>query len=88
MVFVEDINWFITQYKRSKTDVDFSKFVFDESQQTESDLTNVVKEMFQVIDYQFRNSGRTVQNKRYYDNLIKFVQKNFGKRRGRSGYSF
>lgn len=85
---VSDIDWFIEKYKSAKSDVDFTKFKFNEKERSYSELTTKVKELFQVIDYQFRNSGRRTQNIRYYDNLIKFVQTNFGKRRGRAGYSF
>lgn len=86
--FANDIEKFISEYKSKKKDVDFSKFKFDESQLTESQTTNKVIEMFQVIEYQFLNSKRRDQNKRYYDNLVNFVYANFSKRRGRSGYSF
>lgn len=85
---IEDIDRFINEYKQKKSDVDFSEFRFDESERSESELTTKVKELFQVIDYQFRNSKREALNKKYHANLTKFVQSNFGKRRGRSGYSF
>lgn len=85
---INDIDSFIEKYKQMKSDVDFSSFKFNESERSDSELTSKAKELFRIIDFQFKNSGRTVQNKRYYDNILKFVHSNFGKRRGRLGYSF
>lgn len=85
---IDDIEVFLTKYKLNKSDVDFSGYRFDDSQMTDSKVTNKVKEMFQIIEYQFINSRRRDQNKRYFNNLVGFVNTNFGKWRGRLSYSF
>lgn len=85
---IGDISWFINRYKEMKKDVDFTAFKFDESERSESEVTTKVKELFQVIYYQFCNSDRGSKSKAYADSVTKFVYANFGKFRGRSGYTF
>lgn len=48
---------------------------------------NLVKKLFSVIRYQFENSSRGRASDAYKNWFIKFVQNNFGKRRGRLGYN-
>ncbi len=48
---------------------------------------NLVKKLFSVIRYQFENSSRGRASDAYKNWFVKFVQNNFGKRRGRLGYN-
>ena len=49
--------------------------------------SNEIRRLYEIIDFQFLNGGRSSHYKGYNTKFIEFVQKNFGKWRGTLGYS-
>lgn len=88
--YVEDqIDELINEYKKRITDVSFSQCKHDSSKDGISIVSNKVRELFEVIDFQFNESKKRKSAYRHYQGrFIEFVQTNFGKRRGGLGYNF
>lgn len=58
-----------------------------ENRESNANGFNLVNKLFSVIRYQFENSSRGRASDAYKNWFVKFVQKNFGKARGRLGYN-
>ena len=54
---------------------------------SECKASREAERLFETIDYQFINGGRSSHYNGYNKKFIDFVQKNFGKRRGTLGYT-
>ncbi len=54
---------------------------------SECKTSREAERLFETIDYQFINGGRSSHYNGYNKKFIDFVQKNFGKRRGTLGYT-
>lgn len=67
--------------------MDYSECKHDDSKDTECKTATEVKKLFETIDYQFINGGRISHYNGYNKKFINFVQKNFGKFRGKCGYT-
>lgn len=67
--------------------MDYSGCKHDSDKDGECKASNAIRRLFEIIDYQFINGGRTSHYKGYNTKFIEFVQKNFGKWRGTSGYT-
>lgn len=67
--------------------MDYSGCKHDNEKDSNCMVSNEVKKLFEVIDYQFLNGGRKSHYNGYNKKFIEFVQKNFGKFRGVNGYT-
>lgn len=77
----------ITEGYKQWIKMDYSGCYHDESKDL-SCLTSIeTRKLFETIDYQFINGGRTSHYNGYNKKFINFVQKNFGKFRGINGYT-
>jgi len=86
---VNQIDELINEYKKHITDVDFSQYKHDSSKDGTFDVSNKVRELFEIIDFQFNVSKKRKSAYRHYQaRFVEFVQTNFGKRRGGLGYNF
>lgn len=79
----ELINEYISHAKHVKN---WDGFKY-ENKECNANGFNLVKKLFSVIRYQFENSSRGRASDAYKNWFVKFVQNNFGKRRGRLGYN-
>ena len=85
----EQIDELIYEYKKRITDVDFNQCKHDSSKDGICVVSNKVRELFEIIDFQFSESKKRKSAYRHYQaRYIEFVQTNFGKRRGGLGYNF
>ena len=73
-------------YKNQIKDVPWDKFKFTNRN---SDVNGFEKvyELFNIVSYQFEESTRSRANESYCNWYLKFLQKNFAKRRGQLGYN-
>lgn len=73
-------------YKNQIKDVPWDKFKFTNRN---SDVNGFEKvyELFNIVGYQFEESTRSRANESYCNWYLKFLQKNFAKRRGQLGYN-
>jgi len=76
------------KYRKWISNVDYTMCVHDSKKDGESKTLNEIRYLFEIIDYQFNNGTRKAAYGRYSARFIEFVQSNFGKRRGASGYTF
>lgn len=72
--------------ERRKDGIDWDNFKVKRSNSGNKAFDKVYK-LFEVVEYQFKDSTRSGANNKYKNWFIKFVQENFGKRRGSLGYS-
>ena len=79
----ELINEYINSAKHVKT---WNEFKYNDRQSNVNGF-NLVNKLFCVIMYQFEHSARSRANDAYKNWFVKFVQKNFAKRRGQLGYN-
>lgn len=82
---VQSIKELIELYQ-GNINIDWDKFKFT-NQETENSNVTVIYELFNSIKYQFDYSSRARANEAYNKWFVKFVQTNFGKRRGQLGYN-
>lgn len=82
----EEIEWIKESYQEW-IKMDYSGCKHDYEKDCECKVSNEVKRLYEVIDYQFINGGRKSHYKAYNEKFIGFVQKNFGKFRGINGYT-
>lgn len=76
----------IGTYRNQIKDVPWSEFKFT-SRNSDINGFEKVYELFNVVGYQFEKSARSRANESYYNWYLKFLQKNFAKRRGQLGYN-
>ncbi len=67
--------------------MDYSLCKHDSDKDGTCKTSNEVRRLFEIIDFQFINGGRTSHYNGYNRKFIEFAQKNFGKWRGTLGYS-
>lgn len=82
----EEIKRICNDYREWIT-MDYSGCRHDDLKDTECKTSTEVKKLFETIDYQFINGGRTSHYNGYNKKFINFVQRNFGKFRGMCGYT-
>ena len=82
----DEINKLLESYKRQIIDVDWSGIKYS-NKDSGNEAFNLVYKLFESVSYQFDNSARSRANEAYKNWYIKFVQANFGKRRGALGYN-
>ena len=82
----DEINKLLESYKRQIIDVDWSGIKYS-NKDSGNEAFNLVYKLFESVSYQFDNSARSRANEAYKNWYIKFVQANFGKRRGTLGYN-
>lgn len=81
------LNELINEYIRHAKHVkNWNGFEY-EDRESNANGFNLVNKLFNVIRYQFENSSRGRASEAYKNWFVWFVQKNFGKRRGRLGYN-
>lgn len=76
----------IETYKNQIKDVPWDQFKFT-SRSSNVNGFEKVYELFNIVGYQFEKSTRSRANESYYNWYLKFLQKNFAKRRGQLGYN-
>lgn len=86
----EEVIWeldkLINSYKGQIKDVNWTMFNYNK-QSDENKVFNKVRELFNIVEYQFANSTRKRAYEAYRNWFVKFYQQNFGKRRGQLGYN-
>lgn len=83
------IDELISEYKKRIVGVNFNQYKYDSSKDGIYVVSNKVRELFEIIDFQFSvNKKRNSAYRHYQTRFIDFVQTNFGKRRGGLGYNF
>ena len=83
----KEIKSIIEVYKNQLDDVNWNGLK-TKDRQSEVEGFNSVYELFDTIKYQFEtSSSRARANEAYRNWFIRFVQKNFAKRRGQLGYN-
>ncbi|MBQ3784037.1 MAG: DNA phosphorothioation-dependent restriction protein DptG [Lachnospiraceae bacterium] len=82
----EEIEWIRKSYQEWIV-MDYSGCKHDYDKDSDCMVSNEVKKLFDVIDYQFLNGGRKSHYNGYNKKFSEFVQKNFGKFRGVNGYT-
>ena len=85
-VVAAEINHIIDIYKKW-IPLDYEKCRHDEQKDGRCKASNAARKLFEIVDYQFINGGRTSHYNGYNKKFIEFAQKNFGKWRGTLGYS-
>lgn len=86
----EQVAWEIKRIQNSYMKwipLDYSGCKHDDAKNSNCKTSNEIKRLFEIIDYQFMNGGRTSHYNGYNNTFIEFVQKNFGKFRGVNGYT-
>ena len=84
---IEKIEDLIQLYKAHTQDIKWENFKY-ENKDTEVKSFNSVYKLFNVVRYQFEKSKTRIRaNEAYRNWFVKFVQKNFAKRRGQLGYN-
>ena len=76
----------IKLYKERWNDLNWDNFKFDRVS-CEKEGYDLVYELFETIDYQFKVTQRNRPYKAYSNWIVKFMQKRFGKTRGATGYT-
>ena len=76
----------IKKYKNAVNDIDWTKFKKSNKQSSVNGF-NLIYELFDIVRYQFENSSRSGPNRGYGNWFVKYVEKNFAKRRGPLGYN-
>ena len=85
--FSDQIEELIEAYKRQLQDIKWENFRYVDKE-TEIKGFSSVHKLFNVVRYQFENSSsRSRANEAYRNWFVRFVQKNFAKRRGQLGYN-
>ena len=82
----DDIKTICETYK-NWIPLDYDRCKHDDSKNGDCKTSNAVRELFETVDFQFLNGGRTSHYNGYNKKFIEFAQKNFGKWRGTLGYS-
>lgn len=82
----QEIEYICEQYK-TWIPMDYDKCIHSSDKDGECEVANAVRRLFELIDYQFINGGRTSHYNGYNKKFIEFAQKNFGKSRGTLGYT-
>lgn len=81
-----EIEELINEYKKRICDKDWDLFQ-PSIKNSGSRAFDKVYELFEAIEFQFKNSGRTRAYEAYKNWFKRFVEENFGKRRGSLGYN-
>ncbi len=81
-----DVNGICNTYT-SWIPLDYSACKHDSEKDGDCKTSNSVRRLFELVDYQFINGGRTSHYNGYNKKFIDFVQHNFAKWRGTLGYS-
>lgn len=85
--FSDQIEELIEAYKGQLQDIKWENFKYADKE-TEIKGFSSVHKLFNVVRYQFENSSsRSRANEAYRNWFVRFVQKNFAKRRGQLGYN-
>lgn len=83
----QEIEKIINAYQSQIQDIRWNNFKNIE-RETDSNAFKAVHKLFNVVSYQFEISkSRSRANEAYKNWYVRFVQKNFGKRRGQLGYN-
>ena len=82
----KEIQCIINDYKNAVNDIDWTKFKKSNKQSSVNGF-NLIYELFDIVRYQFENSSRSGPNRGYGNWFVKYVEKNFAKRRGPLGYN-
>ena len=82
----KEIEYICEQYKEW-IPMDYDKCIHSSDKDGKCEVSNVTRRLFELIDYQFINGGRTSHYNGYNKKFIEFAQKNFGKSRGTLGYT-
>lgn len=82
----QELSELINLYKNQVRDVPWNDFKFTDKA-TETNGFEKVYELFNVVSYQFEKSLRSRANESYSNWYLRFLQKNFAKRRGQLGYN-
>lgn len=82
----EELSKLLDLYKNQIRDVPWEDFKFT-NKTTNVNGFEKIYELFNMVSYQFDESERWRANKSYYNWYLKFLQKNFAKRRGQLGYN-
>lgn len=82
----KEIEYICEQYK-AWIPMDYDKCIHSSDKDGKCEVSNAVRRLFELIDYQFINGGRTSHYNGYNKKFIEFAQKNFGKSRGTLGYT-
>ena len=81
----EEIKELIKSYKERVCDKNWSEFRY--IKKSEDKVIDAIHELFETIEFQFVNSGRSRAYEAYRNWFKRFVEENFGKRRGALGYN-
>lgn len=81
-----EIEYICERYK-AWCPMDYDKCIHSSDKDGECEVSNITRRLFELIDYQFINSGRSSHYNSYNKKFIEFAQKNFGKSRGTLGYT-
>lgn len=86
-ILSEQIEEIIELYKSNLPEIGWQNFKYNDKE-TNIRGFNSVHKLFNVVRYQFENSSsRSRANEAYKNWFVRFVQKNFAKRRGQLGYN-
>lgn len=85
--FSSQIEELVELYKLQLQDIKWENFKYDNKETNIKGFSSIYK-LFNVVRYQFENSSsRSRANEAYRNWFVRFVQKNFAKRRGQLGYN-
>ncbi|WP_252242690.1 DNA phosphorothioation-dependent restriction protein DptG [Clostridium sp. ZS2] len=83
---VEDIEQLILEYSKCICDKNWDEFIAS-SKECDNVAFNKVYKLFDIVEFQFFKSGRSRAYESYKNWFRKFIEENFGKRRGSLGYN-
>lgn len=78
----------IEYYKQNVQDVDWDAFHEEVRDKSGEKAFDQIRELFNLVVYQFHKSTRKAPHDKYKNWIIFFIQERFGKSRGRNGFNF